>query len=49
MVYTDYEIVQARILEWVAFPFSGESFQLEWLIVLKVIWGMGEASLVAQR
>ena len=38
MVYTVYGILQARILEWLAFPFSRESFQLEWLVVLKVIW-----------
>ena len=25
--YTAHGILQARILEWVAFPFSGESFQ----------------------
>jgi len=27
MDYTVHEILQARILEWVAFPFSGGSFQ----------------------
>ena len=28
MDYTDHGILQARILEWVAFPFSRESSQL---------------------
>ena len=45
MVYTVYGILQARKLEWVAFPFSRESFQLEWLVVLKVIWWGGGGAL----
>ena len=51
MDYTVYGILQARILEWVAFPFSRGSFQpREWTQVSRIAggyftsWATGEAS-----
>ena len=42
--YTIHGILQARILEWVAFPFSRGSFQpRDWTQVSHSSWATGEA------